>query len=606
MIDHKLNTRGIEPQGPIVGIDLGTTNSLIGIYDGGFPIIFANSEGSRLTPSVVSYSEELAPLIGHVAERQALLYPEKTIISVKRLMGQRIGDPQCAGRNHLYGKSGDPLKIKLGDKLVTPEEVSAEILKELKSIAEERLGVSVSRAIITVPAYFNDAQRQATRRAGELAGFCVERIISEPTAAALAYGLDKLKDQSKIAVYDFGGGTFDLSILKLDHGLFEVLSTCGDTNLGGDTMDQALMELLLGKLALKNSLDLKSLTRLHQIVRSAKEELSYNEEIILRLPFLHHRASEEVTLTRRELEDIALPIIERTRSLCLRALADAELEAQDLDEVILVGGATRMPVVRSFVEQLFCKPPNLTQHPDEAVVMGALLQGAILQGNLENLTLLDITPLSLGIETFGGLMNVIIPRNTTIPTKAGELFTNARADQNKMKITLLQGERELAKDNWKLGELELSFTPARKGEARVGVQFSIDANGILEVLARDITSGEEKIIELAHAIDVSDEAVEAMISDSLEHAFEDRDARLFTEAKLQAEEMLPAVENALRELHSLLSSDMQNALRARMDDVRLALKQEELTSLKKGLQELDQATQGLATLLVEKAMHELD
>lgn len=326
------------------------------------------------------------------------------------------------------------------------------------------------------------------------------------------------------------------------------------------------------------------------------------QEVILRFPFLEHHRSEEIRLTRAELEEIALPIIERTRILSLRSLADAALSVKDLDEIILVGGSTRMPAVRTFVEALFKKPPNLSQHPDEAVALGAILQGAILEGNLSQVTLLDITPLSLGIETFGGLMNVIIPRNTTIPTKSGELFTNAVAGQEKMKITLLQGERELSKDNWKLGELELAFTPAPKGKARVGVQFSIDVNGILQVLARDVTSGKETIMELAHAIDVSDEAVEAMIADSLEHAFEDRDARLFTEAKLQAEEMLPAVEKALGELTTLLPAETETAVKTAATQVQLALERRELRLLQKALRELDEATQTLATLLVEQVM----
>lgn len=586
----------------IAGIDLGTTNSLIGVYDSGFPTLLANKEGSRLTPSVVAYSKESLPLVGSEAQRQQLLHPEQTIASVKRLMGRRIGDPECVGWPNLIGHPGEAVKINVESRLVTPEEVSSEILKELKSLAEAQLGASLTRAIITVPAYFNDAQRNATRHAGELAGFTVERIISEPTAAALAYGLDKLQDQAKIAVYDFGGGTFDLSILQLDHGLFQVLSTNGDTNLGGDTIDQAITNLLLVKLGLENLSDSKIMARLHQAARHAKEELSSSDETVIRLPFLQENRSVEIKLTHSEIEQVALPIIHRTRALCLRSLADARLNAEDLDEIILVGGSTRMPAVRAFVEELFGKSPNLTQHPDEAVALGAILQGAILEGGLTNITLLDITPLSLGIETFGGLMNVIIPRNTTIPTKAGELFTNAVAGQEEMKITLLQGERELAKDNWKLGELELAFAPAPKGQARVGVQFSIDADGILQVLARDVTSGKEKIIEVAHAIDVSDEAVEAMIADSLEHAFEDRDARLFTEAKLKAEEMLPAVEKALIELHSLLAPETTALVRTRAAEVVVALEGEELELLKKALYELDKATQTLATLLVEKAM----
>ncbi len=591
-----------ERQGPIVGIDLGTTNSLIGYYDSGFPILFSNEEGFRLTPSVVSYLEDSLPCVGHAAVRQQLLYPEKTIASVKHLMGRRVGDPECEGWDHLVGSRGEAVQIKLGQKIVSPEEVSSEILKELKKTAEARLGVLIQRAIITVPAYFNDAQRQATRRAGEIAGLVVERIISEPTAAALAYGLDKLQDHSKIAVYDFGGGTFDLSVLKLDHGLFQVLSTCGDTNLGGDTIDQALTDFLLTKLKLENSRDPKILMRLRQAGRRAKEELSFAQETTIHLPFLEGNRSIEITLTRAELEKIALPVIERTRVLCLRSLADANLNVEDLDEVILVGGSTRMPAVRAVVEELFKRPPNLTQHPDEAVAIGAVLQGALLEGNLNAITLLDVTPLSLGIETFGGLMNVIIPRNTTIPSKAGELFTNAVAGQEKMKITLLQGERERAQDNWKLGELELSFTPAPKGQARVGVQFSLDVNGLLQVLVRDVISGKEKIVEINHAVDVSDEAVEAMIADSLEHAFEDRDARLFIEAQLQAEEMLPAVEKALQELDGLIAPETVDTVRTCAARVSQALECGALASLKKALLELDEATQTVATLLIEKAM----
>ena len=342
--------------------------------------------------------------------------------------------------------------------------------------------------------------------------------------------------------------------------------------------------------------------RLRHAARQAKEELSFIEKTTLRFPFLKATKSQEVTITREELEKIALPIIEKTAPLARRALADSGLSFEDLDELLLVGGTTRMPAVRMFVEKLFKKKPNLSQHPEEAVAIGAVLQGAMLEGKLHEITLLDVTPLSLGIETFGGLMNVIIPRNTTIPTKAGELFTNALAGQEKMRISLLQGERELAKDNWKLGELELPFTPAPKGKARVGVQFSIDVNGLLQVLVRDLCSGEEKIMEITHAVDVSDEAVEAMIADSLEHAFEDHEARLFTEAKLKAEEMLPAVQRALSQLHELISSDTRTAILNTAAHVQHALEKKEGKLLKEKLQELDLSTQSLATLLLEEAM----
>ncbi|OHE75039.1 MAG: hypothetical protein A3F67_01550, partial [Verrucomicrobia bacterium RIFCSPHIGHO2_12_FULL_41_10] len=475
--------------------------------------------------------------------------------------------------------------------------------------------------------------------------------------------------------YDLGGGTFDLSILQLDHGIFQVLSTHGDTHLGGDDIDRALAEFLLkkssseikkpslshkhpvnpsgeypsgatndqsvsnsacsSKSSLPSSISylpspavtpaspayslqptasilpagrivtLSSIAknRLHQAARKAKEELSSSESTIVRLPFLQEEISIEVSLTRQELEAIAYPIIQRTYSLCLRALADAKLKASDLDEIILVGGSTRMPLVRTFVQELFGKTPNLSQHPDEAVALGAVLQGALLEGNLPHVTLLDITPLSLGIETFGGLMNVIIPRNTTIPTKAGEMFTNAVAGQSAMRITLLQGERELAADNWKLGELEIAFPPAPKGAARVGVQFEIDADGLLHVLARDIASGKEKLLEVRNAIEISDEAVESMLADSLEHALEDMDARIFTEARLKAEEMLPAVEKALTQLLDEIPSEIQALIRSLANNVKAALQSQATTQLKKALQELDEATQPLATLLVERALN---
>ncbi len=544
-------------------------------------MLLADEEGSRLTPSIVSYPDQSSPLVGRTAERQRLLHPEQTISSVKRLMGSQK-------------------KLTLGKHRVTPEEVSAEILKHLKTLAEVSLGTTITRAVITVPAYFNDAQRAATRHAGELAGFTVERILSEPTAAALAYGLDKLHDQAKIAVYDLGGGTFDLSILQLDHGVFQVLSTHGDTHLGGDDLDEAIAHFLLTKSdSSQNEINSQ---RLKTAARQAKEALSFAEETVVRLPFFQERHHLEITLTRVELEKICLPFIERTRAFCLRALADAKLQPSQLDEIILVGGSTRMPLVRVFVEELFEKKPNLSQHPDETVALGAVLQAALLEGNLPHITLLDITPLSLGIETFGGLMNVIIPRNTTIPTKAGEMFTNAVAGQQAMKITILQGERELAKDNWKLGDVEIPFAKAPKGQARVGVQFEIDADGILKVLVRDTLSGEEKIMEIRQAIEISDEAVEAMLADSLEHAFEDRDARIFTEARLKAEEMLPAVESALKQLVKELDPATEQEIRAATTSLAAAMKQNDLDFLQQQLRNLDEMTQTLATMLVEKAM----
>jgi molecular chaperone DnaK len=582
----------------IAGIDLGTTNSLIGVYESGFPTLLADADGNRLTPSVVHYAADGGVLVGREARRMEALHPSSTISSIKRFMGRRFGDEGAEG---LTGIKGAPVTLPAHGRNLSPEEVSSEILKRLKSIAEERIGSEVSRAVITVPAYFNDAQRAATKQAGEIAGFTVERILAEPTAAALAYGLDKLKDRSKVAVYDLGGGTFDLSILQLDTGVFEVLSTHGDTRLGGDDLDEAIAGLIAGKAAL-GDLSSEDRIRLTAAAREAKERLSSEESATIRLPFLSGTSSLEIPLTRQEIESVCEPIIRRTRAHCLRALEDAGLKAGELDQVILVGGSTRIPLVRELVREIFGKEPNLSQHPDEAVALGAVLQGAILEGNLHHVTLLDVTPLSLGIETFGGLMNVIIPRNTTIPTKAGEMFTNAVAGQSGMTITVLQGEREMAADNWKLGSFEIPFPPAAKGAARVGVQFSLDADGILQVLARDTATGTEKIVEIKSAVEVSDEAVEAMLAGSLEHAFEDMDARIFTEARLKAEEMLPAVEAALMQLAGELPAEEVIEIQSKSTEVTSALEAKETVRLKQALAALDQATQSLATRLIERAM----
>ena len=582
----------------IAGIDLGTTNSLIGVYDSGFPTLLADPDGNRLTPSVIHYAADGSILVGRDALRMQGLHPTTTISSVKRLIGRRFGDEGTEG---LSGAKGTPVTLPINGRDMTPEEVSSQILKRLKTIAEDRLGTEVIRAVITVPAYFNDAQRAATRKAGELAGFSVERILSEPTAAALAYGLDKISDRSKVAVYDLGGGTFDLSILQLDNGVFEVLSTHGDTRLGGDDLDEAIAGLLARKAGLDTPSP-EAAIRLREAAREAKERLSSEESLTLRLPFLTGEKSLEIPITRAEMERVCEPIIRRTRAHCLRSLEDAGLNATDLDQIILVGGSTRIPLVRRLVQEIFGREPNLSQHPDEAVALGAILQGAILEGNLRNIALLDVTPLSLGIETFGGLMNVIIPRNTTIPAKAGEMFTNAVAGQSGMTITVLQGEREMAADNWKLGSIDIPFPPSPKGVARVGVQFSLDADGILQVLARDTVAGAEKIVEIRSAVEVSDEAVEAMLAGSLEHAFEDMDARIFTEARLKAEEMLPAVEAALAQLGSELPGDEIAEIHKQTAEVTAALATKETSRLKQALAALDQATQTLATRLMERAM----
>jgi molecular chaperone DnaK len=577
----------------IVGIDLGTTNSLIGAMDAGFPILFADGEGERLTPSVVHFPVAGEPLVGRPAARMRVLDPAATVYSVKRFIGRRMGEEAGDVSYSLAGPNGAPVRIRVRDRELTPEEISSLILRKLKTDAERALGAPVSRAVITVPAYFNDAQRQATKTAGELAGFTVERIVNEPTAAALAYGLDKLGDRSKFAVFDLGGGTFDISILELNEGVFQVLATNGDTRLGGDDIDAAL----IGECALPIA-D----WRKRDVVIQAKHRLSEEEIVEIGLPFAEGGESLHYRLARADLEKIARPIVERTRRHCLRALADARLAPADLDHVILVGGQTRMPLVRRLVEEIFGRAPDVRQNPDEAVALGATIQAGILSGAVQNVVLLDVTPLSLGIETFGGLMNVIIPRNSTIPIKAGEMFTNAMAGQESMLIKVLQGERELAKDNWKLGEFAIPFDRAPKGQARVGVQFEIDANGILHVLARDTKTGAQKVVEMASAVDVSDEAVELMISESLEHAFEDMSDRIFTEAKLKSDELLPAVRRALDGIGAALSAEERTAIAAQMAEVESAIASGEAQRLRRANAALDEGTQRLATLLIEQAM----
>lgn len=597
---------GLRPYGSgmtedIIGIDLGTTNSAVGVVESGFPILLANSDGQRITPSAVSFENDI--VVGSAALR--LRGAGGTVItSAKRYMGSRYAevkeDDFCVP---LTQDEQGNVRFRVGSKTISPEEVSAEILKYLKSVAETQLGRSVSKAIITVPAYFNDAQRNATKRAGELAGLEVVRIISEPTAAALAYGLDKLDESSRVAVYDYGGGTFDVSVLEIKDGVFQVLATAGDTRLGGDNIDEILARWCCDQISSLDydGLEIHERQRLLDAARKLKEKLTSSDSAALQIPFFKPDVNIDLNLTREQFNKLIQTEISRTVRYCKQVLLDAG--ADHLDKVILVGGSTRIPAVRELVGKVFGMEPDTSQHPDEAVALGAVIQGGMLSGALREMVLLDVTPLSLGIETLGGLMNVIIPRNTTIPCKAGEMFTNAVANQKSMRVRVLQGEREMARDNWELGRVEVSFSPAAKGQARVGVQFSIDENGILEVLTRDVQTGVDTILNIkSAAVDVTDEAVERMVTESVDYAFDDMAERIYTEAKLKAEELLPAVEAGLSLVAEEMDPEDITEIKFATEAVREALGGTNANQLKAAVQKLDKCTEHMAAILVENAM----
>lgn len=576
----------------ILGIDLGTTHSAVGVVESGFPILLANEEGKRIIPSAVWFGPEGVE-VGERALRRRGIDP--VVTSVKRLMGRKAGEVDDFPLPLERGENGG-VEV-LGR---SPEAVSAEILGELKRIAEWRLERSVSKAVITVPAYFNEGQRAATKAAGELAGLEVVRIINEPTAAALAFGLDKLEERSRVAVYDFGGGTFDLTILEMQDGVFQVRSTHGDTRLGGDDIDAALWQWVAERARVSTKPGVRELAEAERVKRA----LSDRDEEVFRLPFSED-GNVEVTVTREDFKRVVAPILERTMDCCRRAVADSGWSVDQLDAVVLVGGSTRIPAVRSRVEAFFGKAPDLSQHPDEAIALGATIQAGVMSGAMREVVLLDVTPLSLGIETFGGLMNVLIPRNTTIPCKAGEMFTNAVAGQKSMKIRVLQGEREMARDNWPLGDFEVAFEPSEKGRARVGVQFRIDESGLLEVLARDVATGKDTVVEIdSAAVDVDDDRVEQMVSESVEHAFDDMAERIFTEARLKADELLKAVEAVLAEGAGLVDEAEEASIREKVAAVEAAVESGEANPLKAAVQALDHATEGVAARLVEKAMEQ--
>ena len=599
----------------IIGIDLGTTNSAVGVVESGFPILLADADGKRITPSAVSYpqSSDGERVVGSQALRMRGISGNVVVTSAKRYMGSRYeevkGDDFCVPLGH-DAQGNVCFQVDAIGSKVSPEEVSAEILKHLKFVAQEQLGREVKKSIITVPAYFNDAQRTATKRAGELAGLEVIRIISEPTAAALAYGLDKLDESSRIVVYDYGGGTFDVSVLEIKEGVFQVLATAGDTRLGGDNIDEIIGRWCCDEIDMLeyDLLDFQERERILVAARGCKEKLTnckVAESERLQIPFFRTDLNIDLTLSLEKFNSLIKQEIQRTVKYCKQVLLDSDVKVDSIDKVILVGGTTKISAERELAKEVFGMTPDTSQHPDEAVALGAVIQGGMLSGALREMVLLDVTPLSLGIETLGGLMNVIIPRNTTIPCKAGEMFTNAVANQDSMCVRVLQGEREMARDNWELGSVEVGFSPSPKGQARMGVQFGIDENGILEVLTRDVQTGKDTILEIdSAAVNVADEEVEQMVSESVDYAFDDMAERVFTEAKLKAEELLPAVDAGLAQVSEDIDPADLEEIKAAVAAVREKLSGNDMNanSLKAAVQKLDKATEHMAAILVEKAM----
>ncbi|HEX9443306.1 MAG TPA: molecular chaperone DnaK, partial [Candidatus Binatia bacterium] len=559
----------------VIGIDLGTTNSCVAIMEAGDPVVIANSEGSRTTPSVVAFSESGERLVGQIARRQAITNPENTIFAVKRLIGRRFDDPlvQKAMKVLPYkivkGDNGDAW-VEIRGKKYSPSEISAFILQKMKQTAEDYLGEKVTEAVITVPAYFNDSQRQATKDAGRISGLNVLRIINEPTAASLAYGLDKKKDE-KIAVFDLGGGTFDVSILELGEGVFEVKSTNGDTFLGGEDFDQRVMDYLADEFKKDQGIDLRkdrmALQRLKEAAEKAKCELSGSMETDINLPFITADQNGpkhlNIKLTRSKLEALCADLIDRTEGPCRQALKDAGLSQSDINEVILVGGMTRMPAVQERVKKIFGKEPHKGVNPDEVVAVGAAIQAAVLKGEVKDVLLLDVTPLSLGIETLGGVLTKLIERNTTIPTRKSQVFSTAADNQTAVSIRVFQGEREMAADNKLLGQFDLvGIPPAPRGVPQVEVTFDIDANGIVHVTAKDLGTGKEQSIKITASSGLNEEEIKKMVKDAEAHADEDKKRKEAAEARNQLDSLIYSTEKSLKEYGGELEPGVKETIEA--------------------------------------------
>jgi molecular chaperone DnaK len=591
--------------GKVIGIDLGTTNSVVGVMEGGSPIVIPNQEGSRLTPSVVAFTKEGEILVGQVAKRQAITNPENTVFSIKRFMGRRydevLQEIKLVPYKVVKAPNGD-VRVEIRGKQYSPPEISAMILRKLKEAAEAHLGEKVAQAVITVPAYFNDSQRQATKDAGKIAGLEVLRIINEPTAAALAYGLDRKKDE-EIAVYDLGGGTFDVSILELGQGVFEVKATNGDTHLGGDDFDQRVIDWIGEEFKKDNGIDLRkdrmALQRLKEAAEKAKIELSSTLQTEINLPFITADASGPkhlvMTLTRAKLESLVADLIERTVEPCRQAMKDAGVTAADIDEAILVGGQTRMPKVQEVAKQLFGREPHKGVNPDEVVAVGAAIQGGVLAGEVKEVVLLDVTPLSLGVETMGGVMTVLIPRNTTIPTRKSEIFSTAADNQASVDIHVLQGERPLARDNRTLGRFRLDgIAPAPRGLPQIEVTFDIDANGILNVSAKDIATGKQQQITITASSGLPKEEVDRMVKEAEAHASEDAQRRQEIELRNQADSLVYTTERTLAEHGAKLSESERHAVEQALNEAREAIKGDDIERIRRAHESLTQASRTLA------------
>ena len=596
----------------IIGIDLGTTNSCVSVLEGGEPTVITNPEGGRTTPSVVAFSKEEERLVGQTAKRQAVTNPENTIFSIKRFMGRmfkEVGNEISEVPYNVDKNSKGAVIVKANGKEYTPPEISAMVLQKLKQDAEEYLGNNITDAVITVPAYFNDSQRQATKDAGKIAGLNVRRIINEPTAAALAYGLDKKKDE-KIAVFDLGGGTFDVSILELGDGVFEVKASNGDGHLGGDDFDQKIINWIADEFKKSDGIDLRedpmALQRLKEAGEAAKKELSTSKQTDINLPFVTADSSGpkhlNLSLTRAKFDEIVLDLVNRTVDPCKKALSDAGLEASDIDEVILVGGSTRIPSIQDKVKEIFGKEPNKSVNPDEVVALGAAIQGGVLAGDVDDVLLLDVTPLSLGIETLGSVSTKLIERNTTIPTKKSQVFSTAADNQTTVEIHVLQGEREMAADNKTIGRFHLAdIPPSPRGVPQIEVTFDIDANGILNVSAKDKATGKEQSIRIEASSGISDAEIEKMVNDSKKNEQKDKEKREQIDIINQSEHLLYETEKNIKENDDKLSDEDKASLNEKLDGLKKAKETSNVDDMKKALEELNNSWSQIATKLYQSA-----